>query len=790
MRNAPWTWSNMPQSRRWPSSSSQSLRSRSSCRALSSQYAAQGSSTCHARAAAAWSLALSPLRKALAAFQQDIVANGFPPAQAWRGASRGKPPEAVSKSSASAWRKLSDGQSSPAPQLDRPAPESPRPTAARRRTAAGHALLADTAARHRDRRLLADQGGVRSAARPSHAGRRGELRYPTNGARIRTAVICKQRKTLSFSRLRLHRRDSFTSALSGSCRAGPAMGPAAGERRSQRGAGGAAVAPVVQGFACALVAGVSVAADEVDQGVATEVVGHLPGLGLVDPHQRRVDAQAPLQAQVQGQLHGFHGVVAAIGVARVVGLADAGHDHRQAAPVGQRAGQGQEQQVTPWHEGVGQAVGLHGEGHVLGQRGAADLLQHVQRQHMVLTQAGSPFGKIPSQALAHLQAHLHLHAVALAIVKAQGLDPLDWVQGALAEHDSGRSRSLTRIARPPTEAVPQVLRLSRRRPAAAASLSPIATDGSWWATLCQPGGDLVARKAESPVGTNGQGSGLAFAQECQLRRGRRCAGTGNAGFSTRHLKLGQDNRPRCGAAAPFATRQFQAEPICGPCRPAHVDCSALASSTWGQAHRRCAHERQAAQGLCGSQPCRPQVEMPSCKGCTSPDWWMVRTNSPHPAPAWATRAKQGRIKSSCCRCSIHRDAHGRAAPGQDRKSCGENTWHAPDPHRSSNSASCLALMVGTTPLPWRNARGSSPTSWRKPSSVLLAAGWVSPSQPGPRPTRCASARTVQDNQAIQGPLAQALADGPASNRGLPRTQSPDAPAGKHFVGLGSHSNSS
>jgi hypothetical protein len=76
------------------------------------------------------------------------------------------------------------------------------------------------------------------------------------------------------------------------------------------------------------------------------------------------------------------------------------------------------------HEGVGQAVGLHGEGHVLGQRGAADLLEHVQREHMVLAQPGRPLGKVPSQPLAHLLAHLHFHAVALAVVKTQGLDAL------------------------------------------------------------------------------------------------------------------------------------------------------------------------------------------------------------------------------------------------------------------------------------------------------------------------------------------------------------------------------
>jgi len=43
---------------------------------------------------------------------------------------------------------------------------------------------------------------------------------------------------------------------------------------------------------------------------------------------------------------------------------------------------------------------------------------------MVIAQARSPLGKVPGQPLAHLLAHLHFHAVALAVVKTQGLDAL------------------------------------------------------------------------------------------------------------------------------------------------------------------------------------------------------------------------------------------------------------------------------------------------------------------------------------------------------------------------------
>jgi hypothetical protein len=86
--------------------------------------------------------------------------------------------------------------------------------------------------------------------------------------------------------------------------------------------------------------------------------------GLVDPHQRRVDQEAVVHAEGQRHLQRLHGVVAAVGVAGKVGFADAGDEDLDAAPVGQRRGQREEQQVAPGHEGVGQAAGFHAEGHV------------------------------------------------------------------------------------------------------------------------------------------------------------------------------------------------------------------------------------------------------------------------------------------------------------------------------------------------------------------------------------------------------------------------------------------
>ena len=60
--------------------------------------------------------------------------------------------------------------------------------------------------------------------------------------------------------------------------------------------------------------GYVVIVNQIHQGLATQVLGHAPGVGLVDPHERGFDQEPFVHAQGQGELHGLHGVVAAIGV--------------------------------------------------------------------------------------------------------------------------------------------------------------------------------------------------------------------------------------------------------------------------------------------------------------------------------------------------------------------------------------------------------------------------------------------------------------------------------------------
>ena len=72
-----------------------------------------------------------------------------------------------------------------------------------------------------------------------------------------------------------------------------------------------------------LVAGQGFASDEFDKRRASEVIGERPGLGLVDPHQRRLEHQSALHTEIQGDLQGLDGVVPAVRISvRCIGRRD------------------------------------------------------------------------------------------------------------------------------------------------------------------------------------------------------------------------------------------------------------------------------------------------------------------------------------------------------------------------------------------------------------------------------------------------------------------------------------
>src|SRR3954471_20241580 len=88
----------------------------------------------------------------------------------------------------------------------------------------------------------------------------------------------------------------------------------------------AAVSPIMLRAAFAEIAGVRLLADEIDQPLAAELMGELPRRGLVDPHQRCVQLELAGHAERQRGLHRANGVVAAIGITGIVGLAHAADD--------------------------------------------------------------------------------------------------------------------------------------------------------------------------------------------------------------------------------------------------------------------------------------------------------------------------------------------------------------------------------------------------------------------------------------------------------------------------------
>src|SRR6202008_3186943 len=121
----------------------------------------------------------------------------------------------------------------------------------------------------------------------------------------------------------------------------------------------AAEAPVVARAALAEIAGMGVLANQVDQAGAAEPERQPPGRGLVQPHQWRVQLEALRHAEIERIVERADGLVAAIRIAGIVGLAHAADDVRNPAAIGERGGEGQEDQIAPGYEGVGQSVFTH-----------------------------------------------------------------------------------------------------------------------------------------------------------------------------------------------------------------------------------------------------------------------------------------------------------------------------------------------------------------------------------------------------------------------------------------------
>ncbi len=127
--------------------------------------------------------------------------------------------------------------------------------------------------------------------------------------------------------------------------------------------------------ALAEIAGVGVLTDQVDQPCPAEFMRQPPCAGLIQPHQRRVQFERLVHAEIERDLQRPDGLVAAIGIAGIIGLAHAADDVTDAAPVSQCGRERQKHQIAAGHKGVGQAVRAHGDRDIARQCGVGDFGQ-------------------------------------------------------------------------------------------------------------------------------------------------------------------------------------------------------------------------------------------------------------------------------------------------------------------------------------------------------------------------------------------------------------------------------
>jgi hypothetical protein len=116
------------------------------------------------------------------------------------------------------------------------------------------------------------------------------------------------------------------------------------------------------------------------------------------------DRHRGVEAEAERDLERLERVVSAVGIRREVRLAHPADEHRQAAPLGDVGGEGEEEKIAAGHEAVGEAAGAHRALALGGRHGAADLVEEREVEHMVLAQSRRPAAELLAQLRAHVQA--------------------------------------------------------------------------------------------------------------------------------------------------------------------------------------------------------------------------------------------------------------------------------------------------------------------------------------------------------------------------------------------------
>ena len=132
-------------------------------------------------------------------------------------------------------------------------------------------------------------------------------------------------------------------------------------------------------------------------------------------------ATRSVHAERQRDLHGFDGVVAAIGIAGIIGLAHAGDDVAGGAPIGERAGEGKENQIAAGHESGGQAAVGDFDGGFAGERAVGNGGKRVELDRVVVAEPRPPVRLERGELVADARANAEFDLVALAVVEADGL---------------------------------------------------------------------------------------------------------------------------------------------------------------------------------------------------------------------------------------------------------------------------------------------------------------------------------------------------------------------------------
>lgn len=140
------------------------------------------------------------------------------------------------------------------------------------------------------------------------------------------------------------------------------------------------MAPIMPYRALAEVAAMRRLYDQIDERGSAQRFREAPGCGLVEPHQWSFKNKTSIHAEIHGELHGFHGIVAAIRVTQKIRFAHAADNMLEAAPVGDRRRQRQKHEIAAGHEGIGEAMPAGGDLDIVGHCRRGDLRQSLDAE--------------------------------------------------------------------------------------------------------------------------------------------------------------------------------------------------------------------------------------------------------------------------------------------------------------------------------------------------------------------------------------------------------------------------